>query len=124
MFYFLIGTAIEITDCRSLIQLSKKEITMKTLTSIIFVTGLMVSSTATVAAEPSQEFSEQVTQVLAMQAAQVSTVIQQQIAESLQASLEQVVDLANVEKVEANKVVAVKANPTTNAMEQPESMME
>ena len=97
---------------------------MKTLTSVIFVTGLMFSSTAAIAAQPTQELSEQVAKVLAVQAAQVSTVIQQQIAESLQASLDEVVSLANVDKVEAKKVVAVKTSPSAQDVEQPESMME
>ena len=97
---------------------------MKTLTSVIFVTGLMFSSAGALAAQPSQELTEQVTKALAVQAAQVSSLIQQQITESLQASLDEVVDLANVDKVDAEKVVAAKASPAVRDVEQPESMME
>jgi uncharacterized iron-regulated protein len=121
---FLVGTAIEVIDCRSFIQLPKKEITMKTLTSVIFVTGLMFSSAAAVAAQPTQELTEQVAKVLAVQASQVSIAIQQQIAASLQASLDEVVALANVETTETNQVVAVKSSPLVKEVEQPESMME
>jgi protein-tyrosine-phosphatase len=121
---FLVGTAIEVIDCRSLIQLPKKEITMKTLTSVIFVTGLMFSSAAAVAAQPTQELTEQVAQVLAVQASEVSTVIQQQIAASLQASFNEVVTLANVEATQINQVVAVKSKSQPKEVEQPESMME
>ena len=97
---------------------------MKTLTSVIFVTGLMFSSAAAVAAQPTQELTEQVAKVLAAQASQVSIVIQQQITASLQASLDEVVALANVETTETNQVVAVKSNPQVEEVEQPESMME
>jgi|GEM_PF-6836298 len=97
---------------------------MKTLTSVIFVTGLMFSSAAAVAAQPTQELTEQVAKVLAAQASQVSNVIQQQIAASLQASLDEVVALANVETTETNQVVAVKSNTEIKEVEQPESMME
>ncbi len=96
---------------------------MKTLTSVIFVTGLMLSSGAAVAVEPSQELSEQVTKVLAAQAAQVTMTIQQQISESLQASVAEVVALATIDSADATKVVAVKSN-TDQEIEQPESMME
>ena len=97
---------------------------MKTLTSVIFVTGLMFSSAAAVAAQPTQELTEQVAKVLAAQASQVSNVIQQQITVSLQASLDEVVALANVEITETNQVVAVKSTPQVKEVEQPESMME
>ncbi|OBP16124.1 hypothetical protein A5320_01500 [Rheinheimera sp. SA_1] len=97
---------------------------MKTLTSVIFVTGLMFSSAAAVAAQPTQELTEQVAQVLAVQASEVSTVIQQQIAASLQASFNEVVALANVETTQINQVVAVKSKSQPKEVEQPESMME
>lgn len=96
---------------------------MKTLTSVIFVTGLMFNSAAALAVEPSQELSEQVTKVLAAQAAQVTIAIQQQISESLQASVAEVVALASIDSAETAKVVAVKSN-TEQSVEQPESMME
>ena len=96
---------------------------MKTLTSVIFVTGLMFNSAAALAVEPSQELSEQVTKVLAAQAAQVKIAIQQQISESLQASVAEVVALASIDSTEATKMVAVKNN-TEQSVEQPESMME
>ena len=97
---------------------------MKTLTSMIFVTGLMFSSAAAVAAQPTQELTEQVAKVLAVQASEVSSVIQQQIAASLQASLNEVVALANAESTETNQVVAVKTKSEQKEIEQPESMME
>lgn len=97
---------------------------MKTLTSMLFVTGLMFSSAAAVAVQPTQELTDQVAKVLATQASQVSNVIQQQIAASLQASLDEVVALANAETTEANQVVAVKSKPSQKEVEQPESMME
>ena len=124
MKFFLIGTAIEVIDCRSLIQLLKKEITMKTLTSLIIVTGLMFSSAAAVAAQPTEELTEQVAKVLATQASQVSGAIQQQIAASLQASLAEVAALATIETAQANQVVVVKSNTQVKEVEQPESMME
>jgi hypothetical protein len=96
---------------------------MKTFTSVIFVTGLMLSSGAALAVEPSQELSEQVTKVLAAQAAQVTIAIQQQISESLQASVADVVALATVDSAEETKVVAVKSK-VDQEVAQPESMME
>jgi hypothetical protein len=96
---------------------------MKTLTSVIFVTGLMLSSGAALAVEPSQELSEQVTKVLATQAAQVKIAIQQQISESLQASVAEVVSLATVDSDDTAKVVAVKSS-VDQEVEQPESIME
>ena len=97
---------------------------MKTLTSLIVVTGLMFSSTAVVAAQPTQELTEQVTKVLAVQAAQVSSAIQQQIAASLQESIDEVAALANIEIAETNQMVVVKSTPQVKEVEQPESMME
>ena len=97
---------------------------MKTLTSMIFVTGLMFSSAAAVAAQPTQELTEQVAKVLAVQASEVSSVIQQQIAASLQASLNEVVALTNAESTETNQVVAAKSKSEPKEIEQPESMME
>ena len=97
---------------------------MKTLTSMIFVTGLMFSSAAAVAAQPTQELTEQVAKVLAVQASEVSSVIQQQIAASLQASLNEVVALATAEATETNQVAAVKSKSEPKEVEQPESMME
>jgi hypothetical protein len=97
---------------------------MKTLTSVLLVTGLMFSSTAAVAAQPTQELTEQVTKALAVQAAQVSSAIQQQIAVSLQASIDEVSALANIEIAEIKQVVVVKSNPQVKEVEQPESVME
>lgn len=97
---------------------------MKTLTSVMFATGLIFSSTVAVAAQPTQELTEQVTKVLSAQASQVSTVIQQQITASLQASLDEVVALADVEKIQTNQVVAVKSSAQVKEVEQPETMME
>jgi protein-tyrosine-phosphatase len=124
MFVFPIGTAIELIDCRSLIQLPKKEMTMKTLTSMMFATGLVFSSAAAVAAQPTQELTEQVTKILAVQASQVSHVIQQQITESLQVSLDEVVALTTADTTATNQVVAVKSSAEVKEVEQPESMME
>jgi hypothetical protein len=124
MFAFPIGTAIELIDCRSLIQLPKKEMTMKTLTSMMFATGLVFSSAAAVAAQPTQELTEQVTKILAVQASQVSHVIQQQITESLQVSLDEVVALTTADTTATNQVVAVKSSAEVKEVEQPESMME
>lgn len=97
---------------------------MKTLTSVLFVTGLMFSSAAAVAAQPTQELTEQVTKLLAVQAAQVSTAIQQQISVSLQASIDEVAALADIEIAETNQVVVVKSSAKVKEVEQPESMME
>lgn len=97
---------------------------MKNLTSMLLVTGLVFSSTAAVAAQPTQELTEQVTKILAVQASQVSHVIQQQITASLQVSLDEVVALATAEASETNQVVAVKSSAEVKEVEQPESMME
>ncbi|RVU33198.1 hypothetical protein EOE67_17850 [Rheinheimera riviphila] len=97
---------------------------MKTLTSMIFVTGLMFSSAAAVAAQPTQELTEQVAKVLAVQATQVSDAIQQQITASLQASLDEVVALATAEVTDNNQIVAIKTTSQVKGVEQPESMME
>jgi hypothetical protein len=97
---------------------------MKTLTSVILVTGLMFSSAAAVAAQPTQELTEQVTKIISVQAAQVSNVIQQQISASIEASLSEIVALANSEITETNQVVAVKSSQSVVEIEQPESMME
>lgn len=97
---------------------------MKNLTSVLFVTGLVFSSAAAVAAQPTQELTEQVSKILAVQASQVSHVIQQQITESLQGSLDEVVALTTADTTETNQVVAVKSSTEVKEVEQPESMME
>ncbi len=97
---------------------------MKTLTSMMFATGLVFSSAAAVAAQPTQELTEQVTKILAVQASQVSHVIQQQITESLQVSLDEVVALTTADTTATNQVVAVKSSAEVKEVEQPESMME
>ncbi len=97
---------------------------MKTLTSVVFITGLMFSSTAAVAAQPTQELTEQVAKILAVQATQVSHAIQLQISASLQASVAEVVALVDAGKVEKNQIVVIKSKQSAVEVEQQETTME